>query len=60
MIPEPERWGSMLNRLDAEVRRTLRSAYDVRVILGDLAEKTRTVADRQELASLMRESQESI
>lgn len=30
-----------------------RSAYDARVILQDLAEKTRTVADRHELAKLL-------
>ncbi len=34
-------------------RAFFRSAYDARVILQDLAEKTRTVTDRQELATLL-------
>ena len=34
-------------------RAFFRSAYDARVILQDLAEKTRTVADRHELARLL-------
>ena len=34
-------------------RAFFRSAYDARVILQDLAEKTRTVTDRHELASLL-------
>jgi sigma-B regulation protein RsbU (phosphoserine phosphatase) len=34
-------------------RAFFRSAYDARVILQDLAEKTRTVSDRHELAKLM-------
>jgi sigma-B regulation protein RsbU (phosphoserine phosphatase) len=34
-------------------RAFFRSAYDVRVILQDLAEKTRTVTDRHELANLL-------
>jgi len=34
-------------------RAFFRSAYDARVILQDLAEKTRTVTDRTELAALL-------
>ncbi|HYN16068.1 MAG TPA: SpoIIE family protein phosphatase [Terriglobales bacterium] len=34
-------------------RAFFRSAYDARIILQDLAEKTRTVTDRHELASLL-------
>src|SRR5207244_10598621 len=34
-------------------RAFFRSAYDARVILQDLAEKTRTVTDRHELAKLL-------
>ncbi len=53
MEPERKCWDAMMRRLDAEMRRELFSAYDVRIILGDLAEKTRTVGNRQELASLL-------
>ena len=34
-------------------RAFFRSAYDARVVLQDLAEKTRTITDRRELASLL-------
>lgn len=42
-----------MSNLDAELRRELRTAYDVRIILGELAERTRSVASRDELASLL-------
>jgi len=47
--------GSQLHkRVSAEIDRAFfRSAYDARVILEDLAEKTRTATDRGELARLL-------
>jgi len=47
--------GSQLHkRVSAEIDRAFfRSAYDARVILEDLAEKTRTATDRGELAHLL-------
>ena len=46
--------GSMVKRGTERIDRFFfRSAYDARVILQDLAEKTRTVADRHELVKLL-------
>ena len=42
-------WAARMSQLDAELRLELRSAYDVRVLLDELAEKTRSLASRQEL-----------
>src|SRR5262249_32918620 len=46
-------WSARMSQLDAEVRRELRSAYDVRVLLDELAEKVRSLASRQELGSVL-------
>ena len=39
--------------MQALIGRFFRSAYDARVILQDLAEKTRTATNRRELAALL-------
>src|SRR5260370_20194999 len=46
--------GPLVRRATARIDRAFfRSAYDARVILKDMAEKTRTVSDRRELAMLL-------
>jgi hypothetical protein len=48
-----------MSQLDAELRRELRSAYDVRIVLDELAQKTRGVGNRRELASVLRQRVEA-
>jgi serine phosphatase RsbU (regulator of sigma subunit) len=46
-------WRERMSKLDVELHRELSSAYVVRMILEELAEKARTVASRQDLALLL-------
>jgi hypothetical protein len=46
MDPTREQWRARLRKLDAALRQELRSAFDARTLLGELAEKTRTIDNR--------------
>lgn len=53
MDPVQKQWIARMRKLDSVLRSELRSAYDGRIVLAELVEKTRTLSSRQELALLV-------
>lgn len=53
MDPVRSEWITRMKKLDAVLQGELRSGYEARIVLAEFVEKTRTVASRQELASLL-------